>query len=105
MAKEDIYEELGTLASGFSTYCEEPFKNIFKKSEHDEIMDELVKIKKKLDDFPDCVPLVPYPFPCPHPYEKCTPCPWIPYSYDYDYPYPYYRYGDLQWTYTCGVTS
>ena len=96
MIKDDIYGELGTLASGYSTYCDEPFKNIFKKSEHDEIMDELAEIKRKLDRLQPSS-WIPYPYPY---------IPYIPYPYDDYYPKPYYYGYGLQWTYTTsGCTS
>ena len=71
---------------------DEPFKSIFKKSEHDEIMDELAEIKRKLDNLQPS-PWIPYPYPYPYvPYE---PYPCIPYD---PYPKPYCYCNELLWT-------
>lgn len=60
----------------------EPFTNIFKKSEHEEIMDELREIKRKLDRLPNYIPIIPYPYPCPNPWNP-YPYPYEPYCPDY----------------------
>lgn len=66
---------------------EEPFKSIFKKSEHQEVMDELEKLREEIRRLKirrDYIPYIPPCIPCPCPY----PCdPWNPY-----YPYPYNGY-------------
>ena len=67
----------------------EPFENIFKKSEHEEVMDKLNEIERKLDDFPRVMPIIPY-----LPYVS----PWIRYPHDYDYPKPYYYGYEIIWT-------
>ena len=84
---EEAAKEMGDYLEGtFTDMHEEPFKSIFKKSEHDEIMEELKEIRKKLDklDRPCEIPIIPYPYPCPYPTD---PNPWNPYPYNPCPPY------------------
>ena len=76
------------------------FEQVFKKSEHEEIMDKLKELERKIDGRPDLIPIVPYvlyvPPQCPCIHWGCPwgePYPVIPY-----YPtYPIY-YDDYSTT-------
>ena len=79
ITEEEARKAADCLEDTFTDMHEEPFKSIFKKSEHDEIMGELEEIRKKLDrlDRPYEIPIIPYPYPCPY---LTNPYPYIPYD-------------------------
>lgn len=58
----------------------EPFTNIFKKSEHDEIMEAIKGLREEIAKIQGGYPYISYPCPCPYPTD-----PWNLYPY----PYPY----------------
>ena len=87
MKDDNGYVDYGCLTAG--TISNQPFESLFKKSEHEEVMDKLNEIERKLDDFPRVMPIIPY-----LPYVS----PWIRYPYDYDYPKPYYYGYEVVWT-------
>ena len=96
MKDDNGYVDYGCLTAGTISDYNEPFENIFKKSEHEEIMDKLNEIERKLDDFPRIMPMIPY-LPYVSPY-----VPYLPYPDDVWYPKPYYYGYEVVWTDTTG---